>query len=245
MHDKNITIHLLEYYSELAMHHRVMMLGFVTAYFGINQALLLTPVPALQLGVGKDAVWFLISAGLIITFVLAAAMHHACHFCSTAGMKAIMAADMHYQHLPQGRTTDPFVYWISKSALKVREALAIRSFSVYILALLFIALCATNAVVYFGVAVELLDRKPLFALFIFCFFIAFQVLALLFYGYTFTKHYRYFQIAKRELQLVLRCESRDAVLKAITDLKGREPEATTWAEFLSFRHTAPGDSGHE
>ena len=68
------TATLLEYYSTLSIHHRMMMIGFVTVYFGITQALLLTPLEPLLARITSHPEAFIASIVLFATFVLAASV---------------------------------------------------------------------------------------------------------------------------------------------------------------------------
>lgn len=222
MHDKSITIHLLDYYSSLAAHHRTMMVGFAAFYIGINQALLLTPLQTLQVSGGKNPLALVLSAAFLTTFVLAATMHHACHFCAASGVKAVMAADMHYQHLPQDAAQmDVFVSWMTTTASAARQSLAIRNFSVYILGSLFIALTVVNAYIFVSSAKILLGAADFDGIAFFVSFFVLQAVALISYGVTFAKHFRHFQIAKSELSLVLESDTRAEVNSRIK--KNRVP----------------------
>jgi hypothetical protein len=228
MQDKNITIHLLEYYAGLSAHHRVMMVGFATVYFAINQALLLTPLPSAAEATGRVPLALVLSAGLLTTFVLSATLHHACHFCANAGMKAIMAADMHYRHLPQEASkADDFVRWINSTASQVREAMAVPVYSVLLLAVLFGLLAATNGYIYLGLSNSLLANTHFDAKVIFIVFSTLQVLVILAYGLTFVRHFRYFRIARRELALIMQCSSRMEADLKIEKLGFKAPPNTT------------------
>lgn len=240
MNDSETSGQLLEYYSDLSIHHRTMMIGFVSAYLAINQLLLLTPPSTLQFEDGRSPVAFVVCAGLIITFVLASTLHHGCHFVATAGMKAITAAELHYRHLPdKEEQMDPFIAWINRTATQVREGLAVRTFSFYVLLTLYVLLLFTNLTIYHGVAKHLLKETKFDSGFVFGLFVAAQVVALCFYGLTFFKHFRHFQIAKRELQVVLKSRTKEAVHRAIRALHGTSPHATSWASFFSFEQTRP------
>lgn len=207
---------LLAYYSDLAIHHRTMMVAFVTVYFGITQALLVTPSTVIQQSIAQNAVGLALSAGLLFTFVLAAALHHACHFCSTAGLRALMAAEAHYLYLPE-KTADASVFlkWILNTAHEVRHGTAISSFSVGILGFLFAALISTNIYIYIGAVKTFFATKHFDAGLIFGLFLFVQIAILVPYGLNFRRHFGYLVRSREELKLVLNSTSRIEVAEKI------------------------------
>lgn len=210
-----LTSNLLNYYSDLSMHHRTMMVGFLSAYIGINQILLFTPSNAIPKQITENetnSFAFVVGAGLIIVFIVAATMHHACHFLATAGMKAIHAAEMHYYHLPDDSSllTEPFIQEIHTHGVSARKSLAVNNVSFIIISLLYIFLFINNVSIYISLAIKMLDKWIDHQMFLGAFFLM-QLLIILFYGWTIFGHYRYLQKAKRALVFVLGTDSKKTI----------------------------------
>jgi hypothetical protein len=231
MHDKTLSIHLLEYYSLLAAHHRVMMIGFGSVYFAINQAILLTPISTFQAASAKFPLAIVLSAGSLTVFVVAAMMHHACHFCSNAAMKAIMACDVHYQHLPKNDSEiDTFLSWVSRVSHEIRTFVAVPTASVFILATVFIFLAVTNLYIFLEIAKTLISGSHRDTNLIFGAFVLAQCAVGLYYGAIFAKHFRYFRSARKELALVLSARTQAAVDDRVRNMHSlpRTTLSTAW-----------------
>ena len=208
-------IPLLEYYSELASHHRVMMIGFVSVYFFINQALLVTTPNSLPKPDITEPLLVVLSAGLLVLLVVAGTLHHACHFCSAGAMKAMMAATVHFNHLPRAAEQDSFDHWLAATTDGIRKTMAVPTASVYILGVIFAGLIAVNTLVFYGIAYALLNGKALLIGAVFGGFLTLQASVVLYYGFIFFMHFRCLRAAKRDLGLVLRANTRDQAEKAI------------------------------
>ncbi|WP_133698744.1 hypothetical protein [Roseateles toxinivorans] len=233
MQQDSVTINLLDYYAELASHHRIMMVGFATVYFFINQALLLTPLSTLEQSAGRVPFAIVLSAGLLTIFTIAATMHHACHLCANAGMKAVMSADLHFIHLPDNRDDmDEFETWISGTANKTRQALAVPTASVVILGVAFLSLGIVNSYIYLGICRALLDNKDTLSYTFFGGFVVLILCVAIFYLVIFSKHFKYFQDAKRELAVVLNSQSKADVLGKIEKFRpsGKQSRAALEAD---------------
>jgi hypothetical protein len=231
---------LLEYYTNLAMHHRTMMIAFLTVYFGITQFLLLTPPASLEQIAQNRPTILALSAGLLATFVLSATMHHACHFCSTAGLRALMAAEAHYMYLPEkANPQSKFLTWITETARQVRQGTAVTSYSVAILASLFTVLVVINTAIFVDSVKSLFGPRHFDYGFAFAIFLAIQAAILLKYGATFRRHFKYLVRSRDELKLVLNSTSRQQVDERIDALKGRPPHASPITERILFHDTHP------
>ena len=234
------TISLLEYYANLSMHHRVMMIGFVTAYLGITQFLLLTPLDSLKQAITKSPNAFIASVALLSTFVLAACLHHACHFCSTAGLRALMAAETHFHYLPlDEKDVDPVYRWLSGTARNLRQVAAVTSYSVAVLALLFGTLVCVNTMIFIENAKEFFKPAHFDRVFLFGGFLLVQAGILFRYSRTFLAHYRYLVRARDELAVVLKSTTRAEVASEIDKLSGKAPKSSMLAEMILFEKTRP------
>jgi hypothetical protein len=219
-HDKNITIHLLEYYSNLASHHRIMMVGFASTYIGINQALLLISVQNIKFVTICDPMLFLISAALLTTFILGSTLHHVSHFLSNSGVRSFLAADMHYQFLPENeQNIDPFSKWLIKSRGNVKQTLAVSSRSVLILGGVFFGLMIINAIIFVIFARTLLPNNDFYAISFFSGCIITLIILIGSYYKDIEEHYEYSKLANADLQLIIKSETRSDVLKAIRSRK--------------------------
>jgi hypothetical protein len=224
VHDKTLSIHLLEYYANLASHHRVMMIGFGSVYFAINQAILLTPTSTFEAASEKFPLAIVFSAGLLTLFVVAAMMHHACHFCSNASMKAMMACDVHYQHLPAtDAEVDTFLSWVARVSHEIRTVVAVPTTSFYVLATVFVLLSATNLYIFLAIAKTLLSNGDRDIYLLFGAFVLAQVLVAIYYGAVFAKHFKYFRAARRELALVLSAKTQAEVNERVKNMQNLPP----------------------
>lgn len=216
------SIHLLEHYTALSTHHRTMLVGFALAYFGVTQVLLLTDPNSFKGLAGQQPLALIISGGLLVSFILCAALHHTCHFVSSAAVKASLLAELHFRHLPPSKSDlDIFQSWINETAEYARQSLAIRSFSVAILGTIFSVLNIINAYIFTQTCMSIIDKQSITSLVTLGAFLALQAIAVSCYGVTLVRHFVYFRRAKRDLVVVLRSTSRAEVeQRAQEDLKG-------------------------
>ena len=219
MQDKQVTGELLVYYSELAAHHRVMMIGFGTVYFAINQILILTPAETFSAVSKRFPMAIVVSGGLLTIFVIAATLHHACHFCSSAAMKAVMATETHYQHLPKSiGQLDTFQKWAFRTAKEVRTFIAVPTASAYIVCTIFGLLVATNSYIFTEIGKSLISGSHVDTAYLFGAFILAQATVAIYYTTVFWKHLRYLRLAKNELAMVLRASTRDQFDRTVEDM---------------------------
>jgi hypothetical protein len=212
------TTALLEYYANSSIHHRSMMVGFVSMYFAITQLLWLTPTDSLAERDVLLPIAIIAGIGILATFVLAATLHHACHFCATAGLRALMASHLHYHQLPENEDSmNEFTNWLAVTAKKVRRVTAVRSFSTYILGALLCILVVANAGIFLFTAKQMLQLTDFQSGVAITAFVCTQAMILILYAIIFKQHYTYLVIARDELAVVLQSTSQKEVLKKVKD----------------------------
>ena len=220
---------LLEYYSHAAMHHRTVMIAFAGVYFAINQALLLTPLDQFSQVSKHFPLAVVLNAGVLAVFVVAATMHHACHFCSNTSMKALMQCDLHYEYLSDSE--DPaslYESWRDKQGQRIRRFISVPTASLLIIAVLLTALVVLNSYMYFSISAKILGSASDESKIMFGAFVILQVGVVIFYGKIFFNHLRTFSSAKSHLALVLRAANKVDVEVAIAAQQGQNSDSSAW-----------------